>query len=272
MTRTLRYAVRVRAGRLISVLVLSSFALPGVARAADPAPTSAPSCAPAYESAQRLRQESKLVEARRELLSCGQDACPAAIRHDCVGWLTEVDATMPTLSVHVRGSDGCDRPDATVSIDGVAVANAANGRPMSVNPGPHVVVSLLDGVPQQETIVVPISVNRVLALASPGAAKSCIHDSPFASEPKKTPTAPISEGRPTPTVVYVLGGLGIAAVGVGTGFAISGWAQKGQLDDCKGHCSDSSVDSTQSAFRVGDVALGIGIVSLAAATILYLYR
>ena len=44
------------------------------------------------------------------------------------------------------------------------------------------------------------------------------------------------------------------------------------LDRCKGACADNDVDTMQRTFLVSDVAMGVGIACLAAATILYLTR
>ncbi len=75
-----------------------------------------------------------------------------------------------------------------------------------------------------------------------------------------------------PALVYLLGGAGLVSLGVGAGFGISGWSQKATLDPCKGNCSNRDVDTMQRTFLVSDVTTGLGLLALAAATVVYLTR
>ena len=232
-------------------------------------------CMRAYQSAQRQRMQSKLLEARADLLTCAQDTCPAALRKDCVGWLAEVERTIPAIAVQVRGADGCDRPTATTWIDGSVVARAAEGRPIEMNPGPHSVRAEVDGVMVEQTVVVTAGDQRRIVVLSPAAvAATCgVAGSPSPVKVEGPAAPPTREGgRPVPALAYVLGGVGLAGIGVGTGFGISAWSQKGTLDGCKGACAGRDVDTMRRTFLVSDVAMGVGIASLAVATFLYLTR
>jgi len=276
------YAGRVKLGSRRKLALAFAFALAPalVTTAAAPAfADETESCSHAYELGQRFRQESKLVDARKELLICAQDLCPPVLRKDCVAWLAEVAETMPAISIQARGADGCDRPQATAWIDGVLIPHGAEGRPIDLNPGPHTVRVEVDGAMVEQTVVVAVGDRRrVVTLSSvPNAATCGVSDRP---SPGPLPSAgvdanapPQREGaRPVPTLVYVLGGVGLVGLGVGGGFGISGWSQKGTLDACKGGCSNRDVDTMQRTFLVSDVAMGVGLVALAAATVMYLTR
>jgi len=231
-------------------------------------------CGRAYRAAQEQQKESKLLAARRELLTCSQDQCAAWIRKDCVGWLAEVEASMPAVSIQVRGERGCDQAGATVWVDGVSVPGAAEGRPLDLDPGPHTIRAEIDGAMVEQTVVASVGDRRrVVTLAPPNALATC-----GAPEARPTPLAPppvidahpvVADRKPIPTLVYVLGGAGLVGLGVGVGFGVSGFSQKGTLDDCKGACAQGDVDAMQRTFLVSDVALGTGVVALAAAVVVY---
>ncbi|GAC1548389.1 MAG: hypothetical protein NVS3B10_11980 [Polyangiales bacterium] len=231
-------------------------------------------CSHAYELGQRLRQQSQLVDARKELVICAQDRCPAVLRKDCVGWLAEVTDAIPAIAIQARGSDGCDRPLATAWIDGALVTRGADGRPIDVDPGPHTVRVEVDGAMIEQVVVVSAGDRRrVVTLAPAGGAAGCGVGPPPSPSKVETPLVPRTEGpRPVPAIVYVLGTAGLVSLGIGSGFGIAGWSQKGTLDHCKGNCPNRDVDTMQRTFLVSDVAVGVGVVALAAATVLYLTR
>lgn len=236
-------------------------------------------CSRNYELAQRSRQQSKLVAARSQLLVCAQDRCPAVLRKDCVAWLAEVNAALPAIAVQARGNDGCDRPLATVWLDGTLVPRGAEGRPIDLDPGPHGVRVDIDSSMVEQTVVVSAGDRaRVVTLSPAGPKATC--GAPAGSAAGLGPPAPPPDGpphehegaRPVPALVYVLGGVGLVGLGVGAGFGIGGLSQKSTLDQCKGSCSNRDVDTMQRTFLVSDIATGVGIVALAAATIVYLTR
>jgi hypothetical protein len=234
-------------------------------------------CSHAYELGQRFRQQSRLRDARSELVICAQDRCPPVLRKDCVGWLAEVTDAIPAIAIQARGADGCDRPLATTWIDGVLVSRGAEGRPIEVDPGPHTVRVELDGAMVEQTVVVSAGDRRrIVTLSSVANPASCGMTAPSPPKPLELdipPAQPQREGaRPVPALVYLLGGAGLVSLGVGSGFAVSGWSQKATLDHCKGSCANGDVDTMQRTFLVSDVTMGVGLVALAAATVLYLTR
>lgn len=233
-----------------------------------------PDCLTSYRDGQQLKSELRLVDARRELVACSQDSCPAVYRRDCVKWLNDVEARLPSLAAIARGEDGCDRVDAKVSMDGGENAPEIqpDGRPVPIDPGPHAVTVTLGEQERQQTVVLAVGEHRVVSVSFAATGAVC-GARPAAAADETAPTRPPPPAaieRPTPTTVYVLGGIGLAGLGVGAGFGAAAWTEKGDLDACKAACSDRAVDTMERNFRITDI--GIGVASLAAAAaIVYLF-
>lgn len=262
--------MRVRS--LLSVLIVTLVAL--VTRMAH---ASTESCAQAYEDAQRLRRDGKLLASRTQLVACSQDACPSVVRKQCTAWLAEVNDELPSVAVRVHGRDGCDRPDASVAVDGTEVTRAADGRTTDLDPGSHVVRATVDDAVTERVVVVsPGERRRIVMIDLAPAGTTCGAPIP-APAPRLAPTAPVppvrtTEARPVPPLVYVLGATGLVSAGVGGTFGVLAWEQKGTLDECKGHCAQHDVDSMQRKFAVADLGSVIAVVSLGVAGVLYFTR
>src|SRR5262249_40486702 len=94
------------------------------------------------------------------------------------------------------------------------------------------------------------------------------------SAPSPAPLSPAMDTRPTAGTVYALGGVGVAALGVFSGFAISGLSARGDLDEknCRPNCPEADLDVVRGRFLVADISLGVSVVALGAATLVYLMR
>jgi hypothetical protein len=261
-------------GRAFGLIVIATL----VAMAGTSAPRTARAdtseCLKSFEAGQVARRANHLLEARGAFVVCGQDECPAQVKRSCIGWLSDVERAIPGISIQVQGRDGCDHPEASVQLDASPVV--ADGRRIEVDPGSHVVrVELAGEVRVSDVVAADGERQRVVRISFGDAGAVC----GAAPAPERTgtpaPIAPSTEpgsARPLPSTVWILGGVGIAALGVGGAFGIAGFDQKGTLDDCKGTCAQSDVDTMQRTFLIADVGLGIGLVALAAATVLYLTR
>jgi hypothetical protein len=87
------------------------------------------------------------------------------------------------------------------------------------------------------------------------------------------PPPPIEVRRPVPSSVFVLLGLGVVGVGGFATFAAIGLTKKDDLNgSCAPFCSESAVRLVKADFAVGDVALGVGVLSLGTAALLFLAR
>jgi hypothetical protein len=75
--------------------------------------------------------------------------------------------------------------------------------------------------------------------------------------------------RPIRTVVWVLGGASLAAIGTGV---VLGLSAKSKFDSCDNPatpCTDSQKDTIKTRALIADVALGVGIGAAVAAVVLY---
>ena len=229
-------------------------------------------CIDAHSEGQVLRDQSHFLEARHRFVSCADPACPDAIRAECANLLTELERSLPTVVLAVRDAQGRDVPGVRVELDGQPLENALNGRAVSVDPGAHsfrfiapdgrtevieaVALELVKGRPVEAEFDAPVS-------ALPAAS------SPPAPAQSATSVAPGSS-HARPTLAYVLGGVGIAALAGSAVFAWSGRSQRNELSEtCAPGCSDDQVSPVRTKYLLADILLGVGLGSLGAGTYFY---
>ncbi len=222
--------------------------------AAPPAPKAIDAtkagCASAYEAAQEERIKKQLVAARAHLVTCGVTTCPAGMQRECIGWLGEVDAALPTVVVRAFVA-GRETTDVRVLVDGQEVAARLDGSAVTLDPGPHLFRFEHAGD-------APIEEQHVIAEG----AKLAPIEARFA--PPKA--APRKIGLP----VWIA--IGTSAAGFAS-FAAFGTAGVVEYEHFHGTCSpncskgDSSVVKTR--FAVADVSLGVGVVAAGVAAALY---
>lgn len=230
-------------------------------------------CIEAHELAQVARKEGRLLEARDKLLTCAHESCPSVLRKDCGPWLTEVTSSLPTVVVLAKGPDGSDLLDVRVSFDGKQIATSLDGRAIEVDPGVHVFRFETDGQePVERKVVIREGVkNHELTVrfgdvdAQPAAPSSSVGS---------VADRDMEATRPVPVIVYVFGGLGVAGLATSVYFQAGGLSKRSELDDrgCKPYCPVDDVDAAKRDILMGDIALGVGIASLGAATYFYLSR
>jgi hypothetical protein len=215
-------------------------------------------CAEAYERTQVLRLERKLIGARDAALRCAQEACPASAKVDCSKWLVEIESSMPTVVVEARDSQGQETFDVRVLCDGVVLAERLDGAATAVDPGVHTMRYQSRGRTTEESIVVREGEkNRKLLVRLP------------ALLPPPSPREKSAPTRVSPAV-FVLGGIGLVALGAFTYFGLRSLDDWNELDEtCAPDCAQDDVDALATKELVADVSLGVGIAALGAATILY---
>lgn len=245
-----------RAGAFFAFAITSVLAAP-----AARADASRAACVEAYERAQHLKKEDKLKEAREALVTCAQDACPAATRADCTPWLAEVERSLPTIVVAVNDAAGKDVLGAKISIDGAPYVGV-EGAAIPVDPGPHKVKVEVKGVTMEESVVARVGEKLrrvVVTIRTPAPAPA-----PVLETKPETPPADTS-GR-SYVLPLVLTGVGV--VGLATAFGV-GVAAKSESNDlratCAPRCTDDQIGAVETKLLVSDIALGIGIASLAVA-------
>lgn len=259
-----------KAGAVLS----SAIALGAILVALDPVTHAQPAdpCLVAPVDGQKLRRAEKLTDALTQFATCARQTCPAEIVQRCSQWSEEVQAAIPSVVLAARDAQGHDLADVVVSVDGGAAAPMGT-RAIDLDPGDHRFVFQHGGSPdvEQRVILREGEKNReVVATFGPPTA-------PAVQSESVTP-APVEsssgENRPVPTLTWVLGGLGVAALASFGTFGALGVSQRSG-DGCASggsDCTQSEKSSVDTKFLIADVSLGVGVVALGVATWLYLSR
>lgn len=252
---------------VLSAVVACSFLVPSIAFAAGEANV----CTASYEKAQYLRRDKKLRAARKELLTCSQTTCAAAIVSDCTTWMSEVDKIIPSVVFDVRDSKGQSLADAKVSMDGEVLQTKLDGTAIQVDPGSHTFhFDLADGTSgDQQVLVLEGEKARVITYTMTGAATG--GNGQTTQPPQNPPDQPSSGG--SKTLAYVVGGVGVASLAVGIIFGAMGSSQASSdkaSGGCAPHCGDDEVSSIKTKLIVSDIFIPVGIVGIGAGVVLYL--
>jgi hypothetical protein len=244
-------------------------------------------CVDANTQAQSLRRDGKLDAARAQLQRCGQSACPAMVRADCARRLDDLENAQPTIIFDVRDGSGHDLIDVRVTVDGRPLADRLDGKALRIDPGAHAFAfTATDQPPVTQTFVIRESEKerreRIVmgspparSPASPGGPSDSLVGAP-SSSPEDATSSGLGGQR---TLGLVMGGVGIAGLGVGTIFGLlasSAWNRaKSACGGDTSHCSNVSVaDADSSTMQtdgtVSTTAFVAGGVLLVAGTIVFL--
>ncbi len=230
-------------------------------------------CARAYESVQTLRAEGKLRDAKRHAILCADSSCPPVVSAECATWSSELTASLPTVIFIVRDSTGKERYDVGVTQDGIPLASSLDGRAVTVDPGRHEYVFRLspsESMSQQAMIREADKNVRIVVdfRKSPEPNK----EGPSVSTAQSPPVG-TARSAGVPASVYLLAGVGLLAIG---SFAYVGTMARGEEKDliarCNGECLPEEGDSVRRKNLIADISLGVGVLSLGAAGVLYLFR
>jgi hypothetical protein len=229
------------------------------------APTSVDACLDAAERAQLARDQRRFIEARQAMIACSAPACPLVVRKDCAKWLEELGARLPGIVVSVRDEDDHDLVDVRVFVDGKLLTPRLDGKALPVDPGEHLFrYEPSRHEPLEERVLVREGeTNRLLTVK--------VRSRIALSRPDPVDERP----RPVPALSIALAGLGVVGVGAFAFFAASAKGSIYDLRDTCGptqSCAQSDVDSARQRLVIANVALGVGVVALAGAVLLYLTR
>jgi hypothetical protein len=230
----------------------------GVAGAQQPESKNA--CLSSYESAQLLRQQSHLVEAREALGLCSRQECPPLVRQDCGNWLEEIDKAIPSVIVQAS-VDGAETSNVKVSLDGKVVKTRLDGKAIPTDPGSHKIKFETAGFPPiEQTVVV----------------REGEHYRPISAEflTHKTPPPPVEMTRPIPTLVWVMGAVTVAGAAGFATMGLIGNQKKSSLEksNCAPFCASSDVDVAHTDYMAADISLAVGVAALVAGSIFFLTR
>jgi hypothetical protein len=238
--------------------------VPFDAIAADKA---AVACIQSAEQGEGARKAGQLLHARELFAQCSARECPGMLRRDCAAWLEDADRQIPSIVLGAHDAEGRDVIDARASVDGSLVRERLDGNPIALDPGSHAVRFERAGLPPVELHVVLRAGEKnrpILATLAPPA--------PPAPLPAPVPTpapapAPIDHSRHVPAGAWLLGGAGVVALGVFGYFGVTGMNDANMLrSTCAPGCTDAQVQSVRWNLVAADIGLGVGALSLAAAT------
>jgi hypothetical protein len=238
-----------RSKALPRLLFLAWFTIPSTVEADESLDRSA--CIAAYVAAQGARKVNHLLDASQDLSRCARDECPGMIKRDCATWLDEVNRDLPSIVLSVRDAEGHDVLGVQAFVDDKPVAVDGHGLP--IDPGKHAVVLRLgDGTSREEDVIATVGekervVTIVVRLRSNGPSR------------KRVTIAS-----------YVLGGIGVAGLGVGTYFGIRGAVDRSSFG-CDRACAPDAYNTVNREFIAADIALGVGVAAVGAAVAWWLF-
>lgn len=222
---------------LLTVATLFGLFTAGADARADPKQV----CAAAYEKTQSLRESGQLRDARLQAIACSAPTCSTYVTKDCLQWVIEIDAILPTVVFTAEDGAGADAVAVRVTLDGQKVTEKLDGKAVSLDPGEHVVRFEMAGADSIElkVLIRQGEKNRRLSVSF----KKVFHPTPPAQPliaPPPTPTvltAPEPDAAPksaprrggVPVWAWVSGGAGVVALGVSAGFGASALGAQSKL-------------------------------------------
>lgn len=250
----------------------------GAAPALADEPVTPQRCNAAYERAQVMRRDRKLVAARESLLVCSQAKCPGAITADCGPWLREVESTMPTVVFVTRDAAGHDVPAVRVSVEGVVLATRLGGSAIEVDPGERTFVFEPDHGKRVELklVINTGEKNRLVPVTIVESAADPVPLSTSSTASTASTTAPLGPApgeRGSLVPAIVVGGLGLASLGASLGIYLDAKGGVDKLrDTCAPSCPTGDVDSARAKGIISDVTFGVGLAGLGVAGLMILLR
>jgi len=230
-------------------------------------PAEADACFTAAERSQPLVKQKRLREARAELEVCARDVCPRIARTDCRDWLADVAREQPSIVIAAHEvNDNQNTRDITgvrAIIDGAIVVDKVDPRPIPIDPGFHHLRLEKPGFG-------PLEQNVELREGEKARVVTFTWQTSWAPP---QPPHPVEPSRPTPASVYVMGALGLVAIGVGASLEATGLVRRsGELEACSPNCPLAEVNDVRNLVRAGDITVGAGALFRVGAWILYLAR
>jgi hypothetical protein len=250
-----------------------------LAAGADARADSKQECAAAYDKVQSSRDQGKLLEARRQAVTCSAPTCSVYVTKDCSQWLAELDASLPTVVFTVRDPAGADASAVRITVDGTVIAEKLDGKAVPMDPGEHVVRFEMAGAAPLEQKVLIRQGERNRTLVAAFKAGSSPDPAPAGGPTPGAGVGPVAEqgggGRSAQRTVGIallaVGGAGIV-VGAVTGALVI--AQHGTLATAcgKGPCPSTEQGDVNAyhtkglvstiGFIGGAVVAGAGVVVL----------
>ena len=234
-----------------------------------------------------LDQAAHLLEAKAAALACSKPSCPALVGQQCRAKYALLEAEIPSVVPVARDEAGQPLLDVEVRMDGHVLCTRIDGSGHDVDPGVHEFSFSAPGrVPRTERILIAQGERnhqiRVVLAAAPvntppvgAAAVTTPPNAPAqaapAAEPRSQsePSALPSESQ-TSVWPYVVGGTGLAALGLSIAFVTWGHQDLELLNSCAPNCAQDSLDHVQNLYLAADISLAVGVGALGVATWMFI--
>jgi len=187
--------------------------------------------------------------------------------------LAVVEPKLAKITIDVATE--ANEPGLTVTLDGNPLGAAAWGVGMPVDPGTHqVAASAPNKIRFEKAVVIESGSTR---LEIPRLADEESKAAPVAVDTdteKKPVTDEAKPGNGRRTAGFVIGGVGVVALGVGGYFGLRAFSKWGDREDnCVGGCNSAAKaagDDAKSAATISNIGIGVGLVAVGVGTYLVL--
>ena len=229
-------------------------------------------CITAYEDSVPLRKNHQLKAARGKLLICSAESCPADVRAECLGRVSEIDASMPTVVFEAKDAAGAIVFTVKVKMDGELLAERLQGSALPIDPGEHTFTFEVAGRPSVEKHLMifegeklrreRVEFEAIAAQKPDPPPPATLVTSETVEPPHPAAKAPLRKGR---IVGLALGGVGVAAIGVGGAYTFVAMSRRNEASSiCPTNCDDTyGLNAWKRANSAGTVATGAFIVGAA---------
>lgn len=262
-----------------SVLCSSAIAFGEPASATRTTPPTVDECLAAHRESQSLRKQLHLRESRELLSDCSHDACPGPVKRDCMRWIDDIAAQMPSVVFRIDTGEASPSTKVKILVDDQTLFDSLPGRAVEMNPGTYRFRFVLESgqAVEQEVVLSEGEKFKNVAVRFEPTQKPTPEVGPTQPlRPAATPTTNetvSTQTRPVPLATYIFAGVGTAAaINFGI-WAIWSESLRSELKrECAPNCEQEYVDRVRTRGYVADISLGVSVASFAAASIFYFTR
>jgi len=233
-------------------------------------------CITTYEDSIPLKKNHQLKAARAKLLICSSESCPADVRTECIGRVSEIDASMP------KDSAGAIVFAVKVKADGALLAERLRGSALPIDPGEHTFTFEAAGRPNVEKHLMIFEGEKLrrervefeaVATPSPAAPPPVTLVKPQTTE--QAPRPPAKRDLARTRIAAIALGVGVAATGVGVAYGFVAMSRRDEASSiCPSACANTKgVDAWNDARSAGNIATGafiVGAVGIASGVVVWL--
>jgi hypothetical protein len=229
-------------------------------------------CAEAFEKAQTDRASGKYTSAIAEAMACSQLECNTAVTRECIKLHETLKGEIPTLVFSARNDAGSEIVAVKVFVDGQPLLESIDGKPISLDPGLHNFRFETAGFPAIETA-------HTARVGDKNRLIEVVFERPGAKQVEKKPdVAPRPGPRKVPLASYILGGVGVAAIGAGVYMRVSGISDYNDMNStCSPGarnnpnlgCDEDEVEAVRTKFLLSWVPIGVGSAAIVGAVVIY---